>query len=83
MTGTAADIFKYTLIELRAATSPEVKFLLPLHDEVLMMVPDHLVSETIAASHKIMISPPYKLSVELKVRTLVGQDWGNMEVLSP
>jgi DNA polymerase-1 len=73
--GTAADLFKLTLIRLNQELPPEVKMLLPVHDSVLFEVPEGMIEqaerEIVAAME---ITPP-EFSVPLRAETGTGRTW--------
>ena len=73
--GTAADLMKLALIRLHDALPDDVQMLLPVHDSVLLEVPEGLVEETRRIVSTAMESRPHGFSVPLKVEVKTGRTW--------
>jgi DNA polymerase-1 len=75
--GTAADLIKLALIRLNETLPDEVKMLLPVHDSVLLLVPEGLVEETRRIVIEAMESTPEGFTLPLKVEVKVGKTWAD------
>ena len=73
--GTAADLMKMALIRLNDALPDGVRMLLPVHDSVLLELPEGLVEETRRIVGEAMESNPADFSVPLKVEVKTGRTW--------
>jgi DNA polymerase-1 len=73
--GTAADLIKLAIARLHTALPTQVRMLLPVHDSVLLDVPEHLVpivrEQVIAA----MQTPAPGFTVPIKVDVAAGSTW--------
>jgi DNA polymerase-1 len=75
--GTAADLIKLALIRLNETLPDEVKMLLPVHDSILLLVPEGLVEEARRIVIEAMESTPEGFTVPLKVEVKVGKTWAD------
>ena len=75
--GTAADLFKLSLIRLHEALPGDVRMLLPVHDSVLLEVPTELVEETRPIVKEAMEAVPTSFSVPLRVEVKAGRTWAD------
>ena len=75
--GTAADMLKLALIRLHDRLPDEVRMLLPVHDSVLLQVPESLVEETQQIVKEAMESVPEGFTVPLKVDVKTGRTWAD------
>jgi len=73
--GTAADLLKLALIRLHNALPEGVRMLLPVHDSILLCVPEGLVEEARSIVQAAMETPPAGFSVPLKVEIKTGRTW--------
>ena len=73
--GTNTDLLKLALIRLHADLPEEVRMLLPVHDSVLLEVPETMVEETRRIVVEAMESTPAGFSVPLKVEVKTGRTW--------
>ena len=73
--GTAADMLKLALIRLHDSLPAAVKMLLPVHDSVLLQVPEPLLEETRQIVTDAMESLPEGFSVPLRVDVQSGKTW--------
>ena len=73
--GTAADMLKLALIQLHDVLPDDVKMLLPVHDSVLLQIPEPLVQQTRQIVTDALESPPEGFSVPLKVEVHTGKTW--------
>ncbi len=73
--GTAADLLKLALIRLHNALSDDVRMLLPVHDSVLLSVPDSMAEETCRIVREAMETLPAGFPVPLKVEVRTGRTW--------
>ncbi len=73
--GSAADLLKLALIRLHDTLPDEVRMLLPVHDSVLLEVPEPLVEETSQLVRDAMEAVPEGFSVPLKVEIHTGRTW--------
>jgi len=75
--GTAADLLKVALIRLHDRLSDEVRMLLPVHDSVLLEVPQVRVEETRGIVQAAMETVPAGFAVPLKVEIRTGRTWAD------
>jgi DNA polymerase I-like protein with 3'-5' exonuclease and polymerase domains len=75
--GTAADLLKMALIRLHADLPADVRMLLPVHDSVLLEVPEALVEETSQIVRGAMETAPDGFAVPLKVEVKTGSTWAD------
>jgi DNA polymerase-1 len=73
--GTAADLMKMALIRLNDALPDGVRMLLPVHDSVLLELPEGLVEDTRQIVREAMEAVPASFSVPLKVEIKTGRTW--------
>ena len=73
--GSAATIFKYKLVKLREQLPKCVRFLLHVHDEVIMEAPEEMADEILKVSKQLLEEPLAWFSVPLKVGGGVGSNW--------
>ena len=73
--GTAADLMKMALIRLNAELPDGVRMLLPVHDSVLLELPEGLVEETRQFVVAAMETLPAGFTVPLKVEVKTGRTW--------
>jgi len=80
--GTAADICKMAMIEMREKEilNEDCKMLLQIHDELLFEIRENKIKEAIGKIKKIMENV-IKLKVPLKVDIKVGSNWGELKPL--
>ncbi len=82
--GTAADIMKLAMIKLPPALAQEhcpARFLLQVHDELVLETPRAELKETARLVQQVMENA-YQLSIPLETDAKFGKDWGTMEPLS-
>jgi DNA polymerase I len=75
--GTAADLLKMALIRLNDVLPAEVKMLLPVHDSVLLSLPETMVDETRQIVVEAMEAVPEGFHVPLKVAVQTGRTWAD------
>jgi DNA polymerase-1 len=75
--GTAADLMKLALVRLHNMLPDEVRLLLPVHDSVLLLVPEGLVEETRRIVIEAMEGVPDGFTVPLKVEAKSGRTWAD------
>ncbi len=73
--GSAATLFKYKLNILRKELPKEVRFLLHVHDEVILDCPENISEEILIKSKKILEAPVSWFSIPLKVEIGIGNSW--------
>lgn len=73
--GSAATIFKCKLVELRRALPREVRFLIHVHDEVVLECPNHLLKEVYEKTKNALEKKIDWFSIPLVVDGGVGQTW--------
>ena len=73
--GSAATIFKYKLVKLREILPREVRFLLHVHDEVILEAPESMANEIFNLSKQHLEKPLPWFSIPLKVEGGVGLNW--------
>ena len=73
--GSAADLMKLALIRLNDVLPDGVRMLLPVHDSVLLEVPEALVEETQQIVVEAMENTPAGFTVPLKVEVKTGRTW--------
>jgi DNA polymerase-1 len=72
--GTAVDIFKKIMLNLRATLDGRVHIILQVHDEIILECPDHLIPDTLAVIADLKsYFPEYPLSTEM------GKCYGELE----
>lgn len=74
--GTAADIFKQAIVELDAAGLAEY-LVMPVHDELILSVPETLVDEVEAGLRTVMERDDFR--VPLAVDSHHGYRWGDLK----
>ena len=94
--GTAADIMKIAMIEIKSKINPDAKgsglrpkrrrtqntkLLLQVHDELVFEVPENEVKK-IAKQVKAIMENVFKLKVPLKVDIKVGNNWQEMSAVN-
>jgi len=77
--GTGADVFKRALLRLQPALPEGVQMLLPIHDAVLLEVPQEKITETARICRDVMEAPVPEVPVRLRVAVEAGKNWGEME----
>lgn len=75
--GTAADLLKLALIRLHDTLPADVKMLLPVHDSVLLEVPEGLAVETSQIVSDAMEAAPTGFTAPLKVDIKTGRTWAD------
>ena len=83
--GTAADIIKLAMVDIGRQLSTrlaDARLLLQVHDELLFECPDGEVQALVELARPIM-ETAFELAVPLKVDVSVGQNWEQMQALSP
>ena len=75
--GTAADLLKLALIRLKETLPAEVHMLLPVHDSVLLEVPETMVEETRQIVAATMEAAPAGFGVPLRVDIHTGRTWAD------
>ena len=75
--GTAADLMKLALVRLHDRLPDHVRMLLPVHDSVLLSLPQELVEETSRIVTAVMEAAPAGFSVPLKVAVKSGRTWAD------
>ena len=78
--GSSADIIKIAMVRIAdemARSSPDVKMLLQVHDELLFEVSPEEIKE-FAEKVKVLMENSYELSVPLKVNLQKGENWLEM-----
>jgi DNA polymerase-1 len=81
--GTAADIMKIAMLQVRDALSQSglpVKILLQVHDELVLECPTEVLGETSALVQRVMENA-YSLDVPLKTEARFGSNWGKLQLL--
>lgn len=73
--GTAADLMKLALIRLNDALPDGVRMLIPVHDSVLLEVPEPLLEETRRIVVEAMEAVPNGFTVPLKADIKAGRTW--------
>ena len=82
--GTAADIIKVAMMELSTklqAPNYKTKMILQVHDELVFEVPDKEVEQVFPIIKEAM-EQTFKLDVPVVVEMKIGQNWGEMQVLT-
>lgn len=72
--GTAVDIVKLMMLYLRKAFDPAVRFVLQVHDEIVLEVPDELMESTLGISKELEQAFP-----DYPVTTKVGRIYSRLE----
>jgi len=75
--GSAADLLKMALIRLHDTLPVGVRMLLPVHDSLLVELPEGRVKETRRIVVAAMESTPTGFSVPLKVEVKTGRTWAD------
>ncbi len=71
--GTASDVIKLQQLYLKSIVSPDVRFILQVHDEVLMEVPEGIVEHTVACCGELALAfPEYPCTLKM------GQNYGGL-----
>lgn len=81
----ASDLTLSSIIRLHSVFKqayPEVKIVAMVHDSIVVECPEHISSEVGKLVHKIMESPPFTTDVPFPVEVIVGQHWGEGEILA-
>jgi DNA polymerase I len=73
--GTAADLIKLAIIRLDQTLPVDVKMLLPVHDSVLLEVPEQRVEEVRQQVAEVMELSPSGFAIPMKVDVKVGSTW--------
>jgi DNA polymerase-1 len=73
--GTGADLLKLALIRLHDTLPDDVRMLLPVHDSVLLEVPEALVEETRQIVTAAMETLPAGFTVPLKIIIKTARTW--------
>jgi DNA polymerase-1 len=73
--GSAATIFKYKVVKLREALPRSVRFLLHVHDEIVMEAPESIAEEILKVSKQLLEKPLSWFSVPLIADGGVGSNW--------
>lgn len=79
--GLAAEMFKMKLVELDNAGLSKY-MILPVHDEVIMDVPNEDLHEVVSTVQSIM-NDHMLLSIPIEAETSVGKRWGQKEAYGP
>ena len=75
--GSAADLMKLALIRLHDRLPDAVRMLLPVHDSVLLELPQALVKETRRIVVEAMEAAPSSFAVPLRVDVKTGRIWAD------
>ena len=75
--GTAANLMKLALVRLHDTLPADVRMLLPVHDSVLLEMPEALIEETRSIVRDAMETPPDCFVVPLKVDIKTGRTWAD------
>jgi DNA polymerase-1 len=75
--GSAADLLKLALIRLHDTLPDDVRMLLPVHDSILLNVPEGLVEETRQIVTAAMETAPTGFNVPLRVDIHTGRTWAD------
>ena len=75
--GSGADLMKLALVRLNDGLPDGVRMLLPVHDSVLLEVPEGLVEETQQIVAEVMETLPAGFSVPLRVGVKAGRIWAD------
>lgn len=79
--GTAADMIKVAMIEIdKKITSPDIRMILTVHDELVFEIKNNLVKQIVPKIKKIMENVA-KLKVPIVVDVSTGKNWGEMREL--
>jgi len=79
--GTAADMIKIAMIEVdKNITSPDIRMILTVHDELVFEIKNSLVKQTAVKIKKIMENI-IKLKVPIIVDVKTGKNWGELKEL--
>ena len=73
--GAAADLIKTALVRLHEVLPDEVCMLSPVHDSVLLQVPEPLVEKTQQEVIAVMQAQPRGFAVPLTIKVKVGRTW--------
>lgn len=73
--GSAATIFKYKLVRLRERLPTKVRFLLHVHDEVILEAPEESANEILKVSKQLLEEPLQWFSIPLVADGGVGSNW--------
>ncbi len=72
--GSAADILKRAMIDMRAALPPDARMILTVHDELLFEVPESQ-AQNVAELVRTKMESAVELSVPLTVDVGIGRNW--------
>jgi DNA polymerase-1 len=75
--GTAADIYKLSMIRLAEKLLPQDQLLLQIHDELIVET-DEARGEEMAQLMREVMSSAFEIGVPLAVDTAVGTNWGQL-----
>ena len=75
LAATATDLLKLALVRLHDRLPDDVRMLLPVHDSVLLDVPEPLVDETRSIVQAAMETTPAGFTVPLKVEVKASRTW--------
>jgi DNA polymerase I-like protein with 3'-5' exonuclease and polymerase domains len=79
--GATGDLMKLALIRIDVMLPEGCKLLLTVHDEILVLAPDHLVDKAIEVVYDAMTGPGIQklVKVPLKIDLHVGSSWGDIK----
>jgi DNA polymerase-1 len=72
--GTAVDIVKQMMMYMKSILDPVVRFVLQVHDEMVLEVPDSMVDTVIEQAKELAVMFP-----DYPCKVTVGKNYGNME----
>ena len=75
--GSATTLFKFKLAKLRKLLPQNVRFLMHVHDEVVLEAPEQDAQELFETAVKILEEPEPWFDVPIKVAGGVGSSWAN------
>jgi DNA polymerase I len=73
--GSACTLFKLKLVKLRERLSRRVRFLLHVHDEVILETPLDIAEESLSLAKSVLEEPEPWFSVPLRVDGGIGATW--------
>ncbi len=79
VSSTASDAFKVNLLRLAGVLPQGAHVVLPMHDGVLLEVPDEELERVVKACFKEMTVPISQVPIPLGVKVEVGANWGETE----
>ena len=82
VSSTASDAFKVNLLRLAGVLPQGAHVVLPMHDGVLLEVPDEELERVVKACFQEMTVPISQVPIPLGVKVEVGANWGVGEDLS-